>query len=433
MQTLVPALKSVHDRFIVYALLVVAAMIPLQMPLGTWLGDQFGGVLAFRLLPDAVLALGAIIALLFAVKKTAIRRKIWQSTLARVAAAFTLLHIALLLMLRPDIDAAVAGVIINLRFVGVLLIAMYLREVVSKSHKKIIVSTIGRVLIGGAVFVVVFGVLQAVVLPDDFLRFFGYSAETTPPFITLDNDPSIIRLQSTLRGPNPLGAYLILPTLFFVYNAHKRRSWRWALLSVGALLVMYGTFSRSGWLGLGGAAGVLGFLEIKNKGTLLKGIVAMIIAGGVSLLVLANVASQETFNRIIFHDESGQILTESNQEHIDSIITSTGDIIRDPIGDGPGTAGPASFHNDDVTRISENYFLQIGQEVGVAGLVLFVLSIAMISQQIYQEGHRYAPVMLASIAGLAIVNIFSHGWADPAVVYSWWIGAVTIAFLDHSS
>ena len=53
----------------------------------------------------------------------------------------------------------------------------------------------------GAVVVLGFAVLQATVLPRDVLAGIGYSRSTISPYLLVDDNPALVRINSTLRGP----------------------------------------------------------------------------------------------------------------------------------------------------------------------------------------------------------------------------------------
>ena len=63
-----------------------------------------------------------------------------------------------------------------------------------------------RLVLWPAFVVIVFGLLQALVLPNDFLRHFGYGHATIMPMETINNNKAYIRVMSTLRGANALPA-----------------------------------------------------------------------------------------------------------------------------------------------------------------------------------------------------------------------------------
>jgi hypothetical protein len=68
-----------------------------------------------------------------------------------------------------------------------------------------------RLLFIPAILVAAFAILQYLILPYDFLKHFGYGDSTISPYETINHNLNHIRVASTLRGSNPLGAYLVLP------------------------------------------------------------------------------------------------------------------------------------------------------------------------------------------------------------------------------
>ena len=116
---------------------------------------------------------------------------------------YALLHIATSLLSPLTQGQAIAGLMIDLRYVAYF-IAIYLFLKAYPVYRQ----SFFKVLLIGSGIVLGFAVLQ-LVLPHDFLKYVGYSSETIQPYLTVDNNPDYVRLQSTLRGPNPLGAYAL--------------------------------------------------------------------------------------------------------------------------------------------------------------------------------------------------------------------------------
>jgi O-antigen ligase len=101
------------------------------------------------------------------------------------------------------------------------------------------------------------------------------------------------------------------------------------------------------------------------------------------------------------------------------------------LGTGPGTAGPASYYNTGHReRIAENYFIQIGQEVGIIGMALFLLiNIGVGYLLCVRRDDPLALSLFASLIGLTFVNMLSHAWADDTLAYIWW-GLAGIAMVQ---
>ena len=95
--------------------------------------------------------------------------------------------------------------------------------------------------------------------------------------------------------------------------------------------------------------------------------------------------------------------------------------MREPFGRGVGTAGPASVYNRGKGRVAENYFIQIGQEAGWIGLMLFLLINAGVGYLLWvRRADPLALSLLAGLIGLSFVNLLSHAWSDDTLAYVWW-------------
>src|SRR6185295_13461878 len=96
-------------------------------------------------------------------------------------------------------------------------------------------------------------------------------------------------------------------------------------------------------------------------------------------------------------------------------------ILKHPLGGGPGTAGPASYRNNHPARIAENYFIQVGQEVGIIGLILFLAINIYVAKLLWDNRQSdLAIIALAALVGLSIVNLLSHAWSDDTLSYIYW-------------
>jgi len=126
----------------------------------------------------------------------------------------------------------------------------------------------------------------------------------------------------------------------------------------------------------------------------------------------------------IFHSSPGDMsLTEgSTEDHWKATFAGAKDAITHPFGQGVGTAGPASFYNTTATpKIAEDYFVQISQEVGLLGLALFIIICVLLVYDLFrQRGQMLPMVLLASFAGVSVINLFLHAWVDDPTSMVWW-------------
>jgi len=149
------------------------------------------------------------------------------------------------------------------------------------------------------------------------------------------------------------------------------------------------------------------------------GILVIISLVGIGFYALR---SNHTAQDALFHTSSSSTNVSSNAERAAAIKDGLRDVVHQPLGRGPGTAGPASFRNvGHSARIAEDYYLQIGQEVGVAGIALFLAINALIAKELWiRRADTLAQVLLASLIGISFVNLVSHAWTDDTLSLLWW-------------
>jgi O-antigen ligase/polysaccharide polymerase Wzy-like membrane protein len=415
---------------VVAGVAVILVLIPFHAFLTVWAASVFGHYTAFRLWKEFLLVPLFIGAAWLAWRDRKLRRELAESWLFRLMAAYVLLQVLLgaVALGRHEVNTAALaeGWIEDLRLVVFFFVAW-----VAAARSPRLRDNWQKLLLIPAAIVVAFGLLQAFVLPTDFLGHFGYGPATIRPYELVDQNEQFVRVQSTLRGANPLGAYLVVVvaaiagTYFCITGSFRRkRFWLKVLLGIAALAVLYLTYSRSAYLGAALAVFGIGWLSIRServKRWLLIAVAAMcVLAGDLTLVLRDNTTFEDTF----FHtSQLSHSKHSSNQNRTSALEDGVHDVVHEPLGRGPGTAGPASQHNNHPARIAENYFLQIGQEVGWLGLGLFLAINVLLARELWRRRddiERLPLVLLASLAGLTIVNLLSHAWADDTLAYVWW-------------
>jgi hypothetical protein len=151
----------------------------------------------------------------------------------------------------------------------------------------------------------------------------------------------------------------------------------------------------------------------------LAGLAAVIVACGIATAALWH---NTTFQDAVFHtDEKSTVATSSNQGHASALRSGVTDMLKDPFGRGPGSAGPASVYNNHPARIAENYFVQIGQETGWAGFLLFIAINLVVARALWRRRDQTLALgLFAALIGLSFVNLPSHAWTDDTLSYLWW-------------
>jgi len=416
---------ALFTSYIIGGLLV---LLPFHAVLSTWLGSNVGHLDLVRIWKEILITVLAVPALWLFFKSPALRTWGRRSFLAQLIALYFLIHFALgiwgLKHNQLNSTALIYALIINLRFLGFFLVCLSVSAYSDWLYKYWL-----RLLLLPAALVIGFGLLQKFVLPYDFLKHFGYSPKTIPAYQTVDSDLNFRRIQSTLRGANPLGAYLVLiiPALTFVRN----RAWR-VIGLVGGFVVLYFSYSRSAWIGLLAALALLGLWHFggskKSKEILAIVAVLFLVACTGVYALRGNHNAQDA----LFHTSSASANVSSNAQRATAIKDAAYDVLHNPLGRGPGTAGPASFRNTGhPARIAENYYLQIAQETGVLGMIIFLIINGMVGWQLWlSRQDNLAKVLLVSLAGITLVNLVSHAWTDDTLSLIWWgLAGVALAAL----
>lgn len=413
--------------YILATLGVILFLIPFHGFLTTWIGSNTGGLLIWRAWKEILLLPASFLAIYLICSDEKLRSYLWNNTLHKAMILASLWLVVVVLLKSRDIDALLLGSAIYLR-----LYVLYILCRIVVFYRPVRQVVIIKLLLIPTAGVVLFGLLQMFVLPHDFLKHFGYQTGVTiPPFFMIDRQMDALRIFSTTRGPNSLGVYLILPIMMLVAGAYKQLRQRQisarkllvtCLLLTASLLVIYGSHSRSAWLGLLVAGAVFGWLNLPVRFKKLA-VVAMISC--ISLLAVVTYAHKDTtfVQNVILHDnqQTGSPRS-SNDERLEAWSRGVSDIAADPLlGCGVGCAGPASFHNEQGAKIAENQYLQAAQELGIIGAALFIAVLALTAYKLYISRDVVGAAMLSSFMGILVAGLFMHAWADDIVAYTWWI------------
>jgi hypothetical protein len=401
--------------------MLIILLMPLHAFLTVWGASLIGHYTALRLWKE-VLLLVCIAGTLYLVVTDG---KIRFHTLTRKLAWLVIFYIALnivwgLVALHQHTVTAKAmgyGWIVDLRFLIFFLITWAVALRTSRLRKNW-----RWIILLPAAIVVIFGLLEAVVLPHGFLSHFGYGPNTIQPYETINHNQHYVRILSTLRGANPLGAYMLIPiSVLTGLIISGRRSWPYVTLYIGSWLTLFFSFSRSAWIGavLTVAAVSIQLLDRRHLKPGLLVIGALIVLGGA---VFAFGHRSERFENYFTHTQThSAVKSSSNDGHLAAMKSGLHDVLHQPFGRGPGSAGPASVYNNHPPRIAENYYIQVAQETGWVGLLLFLLINAGVGYLLYVRRRDPLAVMLyGSLIGISFINLLSHAWADDTLAYVWW-------------
>ncbi len=253
---------------------------------------------------------------------------------------------------------------------------------------------------------------------------------------------AIRRIQSTFSGPNQFGLWLLLPWSFAAVALVQRKVTGYWLLVTGLALVL--TFSRSAWIAA--VAILMAALWQRLPRPLFQKACLGFLGGAALLAVALAIVAPNILWRFA-----------STREHLARPLRAMETMAQHPFGLGLGMAGPASNRVSDacvfleegsdafwaadrpalcvfigerqvqpVDRacrcpfLPENWYLQMGVELGVAGLLLYVMLIVLMLRRLQISDFRFQIPMLAFL-GVSIAALFLHAWEDSAVAYTLWI------------
>lgn len=422
--------------YIFYGLL---AYIPFHIFLSTWIGTSFGILDFAKIAKDLVLIIGSIFAFIPSVRQPWFKQLL-KDRLVQVILVYAALTILLAAIRPTDSDAEVLGVVYNTRFLLFFLYAVLLTRLFDAKHVQ---RRAVQVVVGSGLVVAVFGIIQYTLLSSTALTHIGYSRQNgVLPAFFIDDKPNLERVMSTLRDPNSLGSYLIIIGGLAMAALRKLKNPGIKLAAKGVLaltiLCLWFTFSRSAWIGFVLAGLTVAGLCLYQKKSIRLTKKYLFIPLAMLLIVLIGIyAVKDTYfvQNVIFHADQSTKLEDPNQLRMRFLRESVTDIVKSPLGAGPGTAGLASIKNNvQGTSLTEDYYLQIGREVGVLGLLLFVSILFLTAKKLWAlKTSTIVAGLLASFVGLAFTNLLVHIWSNEAVAYTWWGLAGLVVFSAKKS
>jgi hypothetical protein len=231
----------------------------------------------------------------------------------------------------------------------------------------------------------------------------------------------IVRVGSVFFSPLTLGFYLLVP---FAAAADRiaRQGLRGAaagcFLLTGAALLFSQTRSA-----LIGALVVAVIVLVPTRAHLVQRRLQFAFVLVAVLLVALPVAAATGLSERATTPKSGD--ERSGVDHLTGLSNGVDAVAHDPVGRGLATsAGTGQRFDKSNTVISENYYLQVGIETGVAGIFTFVALTVVLLRRL----KRAVPDTLAEGGGairamglaLAVGSLFLHTWNDFAVAWTFW-------------
>lgn len=407
-------------RWLSYLIALILVLLPFYEFFVIWIGSRTGHLDLLRIWKEILIVLMAPPAAWLVWRSVELRRWLLKSWIARLYGLYILLHLILGIWAithhQVTASALIYGLIVNLRFIGFFLLCA-----VVAAYDNFLKKYWSGLVLGPAAIVIVFGLLQKLVLPYDFLKHFGYGrAATIPAYETIDNNIKFIRVGSSLRGANPLGAYLVVIITAALAQLRTNGLLK-PIYTVAALAALFFSYSRSAWIGTALALAVLVYMgtrRLRSQLMYLALALVVIFAGG-----LYELRNHQSVQDALLHTSNASTSSiSSNAQRTSALRGGVQDIVHQPLGRGPGTAGPASTRNTEhPARIAEDYYLQIGQEVGVIGLAIFLVINYLTAVELWhRRTDNLARILLASLVGISFINLLSHAWADDTLSLIWW-------------
>lgn len=284
--------------------------------------------------------------------------------------------------------------------------------------------------------------LSAIAIPSGIVAavgILGYTAVNMPGrwidagmFANIES-----RAVATFDNPNMLATYLILTAPFlWLYLVRRETSGSGKVIAVLATLASTGcmilTWSRGGWLGMIAAAMV--FFVANYKYTL-----KYFLVMGLSSPLWINLLPGNITNRFA----SIGNLADSSTYYRLYTWKGTLRMLADHYLGGIGVGDSAFSHvyplyayvGTEITAHSHNLFLELVVELGVMGLVMFLIAMFMVVQRGFgcikynSENKSAVSAVSAAIAGLAgalVHGVVDHIWYNYRVFFMFWVVAAFI-------
>lgn len=278
-------------------------------------------------------------------------------------------------------------------------------------------------------------------LPPSFFHALGYSDlhslyQVDGPLAAFQQIEGVAlrRAQSTMSGPNQLGLWLLIPLSILLVQRKAIGNWQ---LAIGVLLMVAIFLSMSRAAVLAAIVILALFFVKKWSRRQFLTLAGVALLGGVLVCMLVpDIVLRAT----------------STSGHIQRPLEAIEMMIQHPFGLGLGTAGPASNRVSDTCvyleagadaswaadrpalcvfvgesqvqpeapchcpLLPENWYLQLGVELGVLGFALFVALVVLLLRRL----PKHQPVFYAFV-GVSIAALFLHAWEDSAVAYTVWL------------
>lgn len=403
--------KTSHNNLLLevsaWGVVLLLAIMPFHAAIVTIVGNYVGYKLFLQSWKEIAILSIAVLTIYAYVKDRTIFKLDNINKLALIIIAFSLL---LTILIHTDLAGTLAGIKTNIAVLTLFLSAQTLSKYIDKPK-------LTKLVIYPAFVVAAIAVLQPWILSPALLSRLGYGENSIVIGQYIESSKSVIRVFSTLGGPNQLGTYLIVPFSFCLALGLKKETRLWLVAAVLFCLPIYMTYSRSAWLGVLVATVLIVTLRLNKKAQVVIGsILGLAAIGGVIMFFSINPCGQlKTIQAQFLHGSCVAGTIEGpDAERIKAIQTGLSTVSANPLGYGLGSSGPASFYSS-APRIVENWFLQITIEVGIVGLLMYLVLFGLIFVELYRGSQNNDIISLAlfgCLMGVLVTGMFLHSLGD---------------------
>lgn len=397
-----------------WGLLLIVALMPFHAFLSVWLGSITGNQAVWQSWKELLAIALTGLSTFYAYKHPSSLQRL-QSPFWYALGGFVGVAVVVTMVMQPGVIAALFGAKTDLEPLALCVIAALVAD------KELVRRMVAALLVTSSI-VVALALMQVYVMPREFLTSFGYNASTIAPYMLIDPALNDVRAFATLGGPLQLGSFLVLPIALCAALMTKRFRWWQPVLLTAASLALWHTHSRAAWGGALVALGLVAVLSVPKRWRL-PFILGGTVAAAVGLNLLISLAGNSTtLQYYLFHGSLKQTgFTTSTDQHGQAIEQGQRVLLDNPLGMGLGTAGPASYQTDDPI-IPESQYLQIGIEAGFIGLALYLLFQLLLAWRLLKDAEHQplAMALVASLVGVAVINLALHGWADSSTALVYW-------------
>ncbi|MDB5160567.1 MAG: rane protein of unknown function [Candidatus Saccharibacteria bacterium] len=424
-----PSKLTLLDKIFVGILLVVFGGIVLHAPLSVGLSTLFPSAeVLIKSWKEILMLLDGLIMLVILYQRK--QFALLKSPLVLLIAGYAALHLLLLPIFPQGLTASIAGLFIDLRYL-LFFVLVYVALTLYPTRRQTFITT----FFVGAFVVGAFALLQVFVLPHDVLKYIGYNTSTIVPYLTVDQNPEFIRINSTLRGPNPLGAYaVIVLTLLFAFwlrpgsQKFQRQGLVISVIALGSAVALWASYSRSALFAAFAALATVVLAMVGRKVSRKFWIILAIIVVAAAGALVAGRNTNFVSNVLLHENASTGAAVNSNDGHVASLRDGINQMVHEPFGGGIGSTGSASLYGSK-PLIVENQFLFIAHEVGWIGLALFIYITFLVLRGLWRKRtDGLALGVFASGVGMVLIGLLLPVWVDDTVAIIWWgLAAIALA------